>query len=42
MKKAGQMTLAEMEILQNRKPSRVSVKLNKIDSIVDCGKVLES
>ena len=41
MKKTRQMTFADMEITQNRKVSRVSVKLDKINSIVDWEKVLE-
>lgn len=41
MKKTRQMTFADMEIKQNRKASRISVKLDKINSIVDWEKVLE-
>jgi len=41
MKKTRQMTFADMKITQNRKVSRVSVKLDKINSIVDWEKVLE-
>lgn len=41
MKKTRQMTFADMEITQNRKASRISVKLDKINSIVEWEKVLE-
>jgi IS5 family transposase len=41
MGKTGQMSFADMEISQNRKASRVGIKLDKINSIVDWDKVLE-
>lgn len=41
MTKHRQMTFADIEISQNRKASRVSLKLDKINSLVDWEKVLE-
>lgn len=41
MGKQSQMTFADQEIQQNRKPSRVSLKLDIINLIVDWDKVFE-
>ena len=35
MERTGQMTFADMEISQNRKASRVAIKLDKINTIMD-------
>ena len=41
MGKTSQLSFADMEISRNRKPSRILLKLEKINSIINWEKVLE-